>query len=224
MPSWATSSSTCGPVPTIAACSSMICGRPSCSGPTATTRQCWLRQLTPYAHPRNRRMSCCGSSPGWTAPRFPTTARLTGPVVSAGRLPTINDWVRGIPLVDRKVRESQTQQRRQGKERKMGLEDGLLRGDRGDHLRGKWWAARHGQGHELVRPGQVLERRRAFRWRRVISWATKNGGSRSAANRSSPSRPTSPPFSDHPVAVRSSGLMILGVDASACGQVLHRPS
>jgi hypothetical protein len=49
---------------------------------------------------------------------FPTTVRLTGRWFR-GRLPTINDWVRGIPLVDRKVRE-QAQQRRQ--QRKMSLE------------------------------------------------------------------------------------------------------
>ena len=41
---------------------------------------------------------------------FPTTARLTGRWLR-GRLPTINDWVRGIPFVDKKVRE-QTQRRK----------------------------------------------------------------------------------------------------------------
>jgi hypothetical protein len=49
---------------------------------------------------------------------FPTTARLTGRWFR-GRVPTINDLVRGIPLVDRKIRE-QTQRRRQ--QRKMSLE------------------------------------------------------------------------------------------------------
>ena len=49
---------------------------------------------------------------------FPTTMRLTGRWLR-GRLPTINDWVRGIPFVDRKVRE-QTQRRR--RQREMSLE------------------------------------------------------------------------------------------------------
>ncbi|OOK79304.1 hypothetical protein BZL30_2600 [Mycobacterium kansasii] len=50
---------------------------------------------------------------------FPTTARLTGRWLR-GRLPTLNDWIRGIPLVDSKVRE-QTQ-RRKATRRAMGLE------------------------------------------------------------------------------------------------------
>ena len=37
-----------------------------------------------------------------------------------GRLPTIADWTRGIPFVDKKVRE-QTQRRKEQR-RKMGLE------------------------------------------------------------------------------------------------------
>jgi hypothetical protein len=80
-------------------------------------QRCWLRQLTPYANreQENKLLRVVARMDG-TA--FPTTARLTGRWFR-GRLPTINDWVRGIPLVDRKVRE-QTQRRRQ--QRKVGLE------------------------------------------------------------------------------------------------------
>ena len=115
-------------------------------------QRCWLRQLTPHAtrEQENKLLRVIARMDG-TA--FPTTARLTGRWFR-GRLPTINDWVRGIPLVDRKVRE-QTQRRRQAAQDEPG--DGVLRGDGGDHLRGNG-IARHRQGHELVRPGHVLER------------------------------------------------------------------
>ena len=80
-------------------------------------QRCWLRQLTPYAtrEQENELLRVIARMDG-TA--FPTTVRLTGRWFR-GRLPTINDWVRGIPLVHRKVRE-QTQQRRQ--QSKMSLE------------------------------------------------------------------------------------------------------
>ncbi|OBG26857.1 guanylate cyclase [Mycobacterium sp. E3198] len=80
-------------------------------------QRCWLRQLTPYAtrEQENKLLRVIARMDG-TA--FPTTARLTGRWFR-GRLPTAYDWVRGIPLVDRKVRE-QSQRRRQA--RKMSLE------------------------------------------------------------------------------------------------------
>lgn len=79
-------------------------------------QRCWLRQLTPYAtrQQENELLRVIARMDG-TA--FPTTARLTGRWLR-GRLPTINDWVRGIPLLDRKVSE-QTRQRRE--DRKMSL-------------------------------------------------------------------------------------------------------
>ncbi len=80
-------------------------------------QRCWLRQLTPYAtrEQENKLLRVIARMDG-TA--FPTTARLTGRWFR-GRLPTAYDWVRGIPLVDRKVRE-ESQRRRQV--RKMSLE------------------------------------------------------------------------------------------------------
>jgi hypothetical protein len=79
-------------------------------------QRCWLRQLMPYANreQENELLRVIAQMDG-TA--FPTTMRLTGRWLR-GRLPTINDWVRGIPLVDSKVRE-QTQRRRE--QRKMSV-------------------------------------------------------------------------------------------------------
>jgi hypothetical protein len=80
-------------------------------------QRCWLRQLTPYAT-REQEDELLRVIARMDGTAFPTTMRLTGRWFR-GRLPTINDWVRGIPLVDSKVRE-QTQRRRA--ERKMSLE------------------------------------------------------------------------------------------------------
>lgn len=72
-------------------------------------QRCWLRQLTPYANreQEDRLLRVIARMDG-TA--FPTTARLTGRWLR-GRVPTVNDWTRGIPLLGRKVREA-TQRRR----------------------------------------------------------------------------------------------------------------
>jgi hypothetical protein len=80
-------------------------------------QRCWLRQLTPHAtrEQENQLLRVIARMNG-TA--FPTTVRLTGRWLR-GRLPSINDWVRGIPVVDRKVREAMQQRR---EERKMSLE------------------------------------------------------------------------------------------------------
>jgi hypothetical protein len=80
-------------------------------------QRCWLRQLTPHAtrEQENQLLRVIARMDG-TA--FPTTMRLTGRWLR-GRLPTISDWVRGIPVVDKKVSE-RTQQRRE--QRKMSLE------------------------------------------------------------------------------------------------------
>src|ERR1700756_3916770 len=79
-------------------------------------QRCWLRQLSPYAtrEQENELLRVIARMDG-TA--FPTTARLTGRWLR-GRLPTLDDWVRGIPFVDRKVSE---QTRRRREERKMSL-------------------------------------------------------------------------------------------------------
>lgn len=79
-------------------------------------QRCWLRQLSPYAtHKQENELLRVIARMDGTA--FPTTARLTGRWFR-GRLPTINDWVRGIPFVDRKISEK-TRERRE--HRKMSL-------------------------------------------------------------------------------------------------------
>ncbi len=79
-------------------------------------QRCWIRQLTPYAtrEQENELLRVIARMDG-TA--FPTTARLTGRWLR-GRLPTLNDWFRGIPLLDRKISEK-TQRRRE--ERRMSI-------------------------------------------------------------------------------------------------------
>jgi hypothetical protein len=80
-------------------------------------QRCWLRQLTPYATRKqeNELLRVIARMDGTP---FPATARLTGRWLR-GRLPTTYDWVRGIPFVDRKVRES-TQRRKESQ--RVGLE------------------------------------------------------------------------------------------------------
>jgi hypothetical protein len=50
---------------------------------------------------------------------FPSTARLTGRWFR-GRVPTASDWTRGIPFLDKRVRESS--RRRRAEERTAALE------------------------------------------------------------------------------------------------------
>lgn len=81
-------------------------------------QRCWLRQLTPNAdHEQEDRLLRVVARMDGTA--FPTTARLTGRWLR-GRLPTASDWVRGIPVIDSRVRESS--KRREAQQRKVGLE------------------------------------------------------------------------------------------------------
>jgi hypothetical protein len=81
-------------------------------------QRCWLRQLTPYANreQEDRLLRVIARMDGTP---FPSTARLTGRWLR-GRIPTVYDWVQGIPFIDRKVREST--QRRKARRREVGLE------------------------------------------------------------------------------------------------------
>jgi hypothetical protein len=77
-------------------------------------QRCWFRQLngTITRKQEDRLLQVIARMDG-TA--FPTTARLTGRWLR-GRLPTAGDWTRGIPFLDRKVREvSQRRRARKGK-------------------------------------------------------------------------------------------------------------
>ena len=76
-------------------------------------QRCWLRQLTPPAsrEQEDRLLKVVARMDGTP---FPTTARLTGRWLR-GRIPTVSDWTRGIPFLDKRVREAD--QRRRADER-----------------------------------------------------------------------------------------------------------
>lgn len=80
-------------------------------------QRCWLRQLTPYATraQEDRLLRVIARMNGTP---FPSTARLTARWFR-GRLPSPDDWTRGIPFVDKKVRE--VSQRRKARRRDTGL-------------------------------------------------------------------------------------------------------
>ncbi|MGZ6779858.1 MAG: guanylate cyclase, partial [Mycobacterium sp.] len=78
----------------------------------------WLRQLTPDAS-REQEDQVLRVIARMDGTPFPSTVRLTGRWFR-GRVPTASDWTRGIPFVDKKVRESA--RRRRADERKAGLE------------------------------------------------------------------------------------------------------
>jgi hypothetical protein len=81
-------------------------------------QRCWLRQLTPYANreQENRALQVVARMDGTP---FPSTVRLTGRWFR-GRLPTAYDWVRGLPVLDSKVREAS--RRRMAVRHGVGLE------------------------------------------------------------------------------------------------------
>ncbi len=81
-------------------------------------QRCWLRQLIPYAT-REQEDQVLRVIARMDGTPFPSTARLTGRWFR-GRVPTASDWTRGIPFLDKRVREST--QRRKADERKVGLE------------------------------------------------------------------------------------------------------
>lgn len=81
-------------------------------------QRCWLRQLTPYAdrEQEDRLLRVIARLDGTP---FPNTARLTARWLR-GRIPTAYDLARGIPFVDKKVREST--HRRKAHRQEVGLE------------------------------------------------------------------------------------------------------
>jgi hypothetical protein len=81
-------------------------------------QRCWLRQLTPDAT-RDQEDQVLKVIARMDGTPFPSTARLTGRWFR-GRVPTASDWTKGIPFLDRRVRESA--RRRRADERKAGLE------------------------------------------------------------------------------------------------------
>lgn len=81
-------------------------------------QRCWLRQLNPYANQdqEDRALRVVARMNGTP---FPSTARLTGRWLR-GRLPTVSDWTRGLPLVHKLVRNSA--ERDKHERRSAGLE------------------------------------------------------------------------------------------------------
>lgn len=81
-------------------------------------QRCWLRQLMPFAdrEQEDRMLTVIARMDGTP---FPSTARLTGRWLR-GRLPTVSDWTRGIPLVHPRVRRSAEQSKT--RRRSAGLE------------------------------------------------------------------------------------------------------
>ncbi|MBY0441747.1 MAG: guanylate cyclase [Mycobacteriaceae bacterium] len=80
-------------------------------------QRCWFRQLIPHAnsHQEDQLLRLIARMDGTP---FPATARLTARWLR-GRLPTVYDWTRGIPLVAKKAREST--HRRKAQQRSSGL-------------------------------------------------------------------------------------------------------
>ena len=86
-------------------------------------QRCWIRQLTPYAA-REQEDLLLKVIARMDGTAFPTTARLAGRWFK-GRVPTVNDFTRGVPVLDDKVRgsaERRRAERRAKKQSKVGLE------------------------------------------------------------------------------------------------------
>lgn len=86
-------------------------------------QRCWIRQLTPYAA-REQEDLLLRVIARMDGTAFPTTARLAGRWFK-GRVPTMSDVTRGVPVLDDKVRSSADRRRaaRRGtKQSKVGLE------------------------------------------------------------------------------------------------------
>jgi hypothetical protein len=81
-------------------------------------QKCWLRQLTPFAT-REQEDKLLRTIARLDGTPFPTTAGVLSRWFR-GRVPTPNDFTRGIPVVDDKVRE--VSQRKKAKKRTVGLE------------------------------------------------------------------------------------------------------
>jgi hypothetical protein len=81
-------------------------------------QRCWLRQLTPYAN-REQEDKALKVVARMDGTPFPSTARLTGRWFR-GRVPTAVDWTRGIPFLDKKVREAA--RRKKAEKLQVGLE------------------------------------------------------------------------------------------------------
>ncbi|MDX1890541.1 guanylate cyclase [Mycolicibacterium sp. 050158] len=115
-------------------------------------QRCWLRQLTPYAD-RAQEDALLRVIARMDGTAFPSTAKLTARWFR-GRVPTLTDWTRGIPLLDEQARKHTS--RKRAERRKVGFETaycaetvavtyqemGLLVGDKDTNWfdPGKFWS------------------------------------------------------------------------------------
>jgi hypothetical protein len=115
-------------------------------------QRCWLRQMTPFAT-REQEDDLLRVIARMDGTAFPTTAKLTARWFR-GRLPTVADWTRGIPILDDQAKKAS--RRKQAERRKVGLETaycaetvavtyqemGLLAGDKDTNWfdPGKFWS------------------------------------------------------------------------------------
>jgi hypothetical protein len=81
-------------------------------------QRCWLRQMTPYAT-REQEDKLLRVIARMDGTAFPTTARLTARWFR-GRVPTVTDWTRGIPVLDDQARK--VTRKKRAERHKVGLE------------------------------------------------------------------------------------------------------
>jgi hypothetical protein len=115
-------------------------------------QRCWLRQMTPFAT-RKQEDDLLRVIARMDGTAFPTTAKLTARWFR-GRVPTVADWTRGIPVLDDQVKKAT--RRKRAERLKVGLETaycaetvavtyqemGLLAGDKDANWfdPGKFWS------------------------------------------------------------------------------------
>lgn len=115
-------------------------------------QRCWLRQMTPFAA-RKQEDDLLRVIARMDGTAFPTTAKLTARWFR-GRVPTVADWTRGIPILDDQVKKAT--HRKRAERLKVGLETaycaetvavtyqemGLLAGDKDMNWfdPGKFWS------------------------------------------------------------------------------------
>ncbi|BDX30722.1 hypothetical protein TUM20985_12690 [Mycobacterium antarcticum] len=81
-------------------------------------QRCWLRQMTPYAS-RVQEDALLRVIARMDGTAFPTTAKLTARWFR-GRVPTVADWTRGIPILDDQVKKAA--RKKLAERREVGLE------------------------------------------------------------------------------------------------------
>ncbi len=131
-------------------------------------QRCWLRQLTPHAdrEQEDRMLTVIARMDGTP---FPSTARLTGRWLR-GRIPTVSDFTRGIPLVHKAVRRAAD--KRKIERTQMGLETPTAR--RPWRSPTRRWAC---SSPRRTRTGSIRDRSGVVmtcRWPTATDWAPRS--------------------------------------------------